>query len=82
RLGMAALRERRFDEARRLFEREMERSPEYHEFHFWLAVACAELGDANGAAVHLARAMAASTTLKDHDLYAAKLGRLKASAAR
>ena len=78
RLGLAALRERRFDDARRLFEREVGRAPDYHEFHFWLAVTYAELNDPKRAAEHLARARRASTTRRDHDLYAAKLARLKA----
>ena len=78
RLGMVALSERRFDDARRLFEREVKRAPDYHEFHFWLAVTYAELNDPARAAEHLARAMEASTTRRDHDLYAAKLDRLKA----
>lgn len=78
RLGMTALRERRFDDARRLFEREVDRAPDYHEFHFWLAVTYAELNDPKRAAAHLARAMKSSTTRRDHDLYAGKLDRLKA----
>lgn len=76
-LGKTALRERRFDDARRLFEREVARAPEYHEFHFWLAVVHAELNDPKRAAEQLALAMRASTTRRDHDLYAAKLDRLK-----
>lgn len=78
RLGMAALRERRFDDARRLFEREVDRTPDYHEFHFWLAVTYAELNDPKRAAAQLARALETSTTRRDHDLYAGKLARLKA----
>ena len=80
--GMAALRERRFDEARRLFAKEVERAPYHHEFHFWLAIAYLELHDTRSATVHLTRAMEVSTTRKDHDLYAAKLDRLKALAPR
>ena len=80
-LGKAAMRERRFEDARRLFEREVARAPDYHEFRFWLAVAQAELGDPQRAAEQLALAMRASTTRRDHDLYAAKLDRLKAFAA-
>ena len=75
---MAALREHRLEDARRLFAREVERTPDYHEFQFWLAVTYAELNDPKHAAEHLARAMEASTTRRDHDLYAAKLDRLKA----
>ena len=82
RLGMLALREHRLDDALRLFTREVERSPDYHEFQFWLAVTYAELNDPKHAAGHLARAMATSTTRRDHDLYAAKLDRLKALAAQ
>jgi tetratricopeptide (TPR) repeat protein len=78
RLGMAALRAGRFEEARRLFQREVDRAPDYHEFQFWLAVAYADLDDPTRAAAHLTRAMEASTTRRDHDLYAAKLARLKA----
>lgn len=77
-LGMAALRERRFEDARRLFAQEVARTPGYHAFHFWLAVAYAELNDPAHAAKALAQAMAASTTRRDHDLYAAKLDKLKA----
>ena len=80
-LGKAAWRERRFEDARRLFEREVARAPDYHEFRFWLAVVHAELGDPQRAAEQLALAMRASTTRRDHDLYAAKLDRLKAFAA-
>ena len=78
RLGMAALREGRLEDARRLFAREVERAPDYHEFQFWLAETYAELNDPKHAAEHLARAMQVSTTRRDHDLYAAKLDRLKA----
>lgn len=81
-LGIAALRERRFDDARRLFERELERSPDYHEFHFWLAITHAELGDPKRAAEHLRQAMKASTTHKQHELYAGKLDRLRAQQAQ
>ena len=77
-LGMAALRERRFEAARALFEKEVARAPYQHEFQFWLAVTWLELHDPARAAVHLARAVEASTTRQDHDLYAAKLDRLKA----
>jgi tetratricopeptide (TPR) repeat protein len=78
--GMAALRARRFESARRLFEKEIDRAPYQHEFQFWLAIALVELHDPKGAEAHLRRAMEVSTTRRDHDLYAAKLGRLKAMA--
>lgn len=75
--GMAALREGRPEAARALFEKEVDRSPYQHEVQFWLAVTYLQLHDAEHAAVHLARAMDASTTRRDRDLYAAKLERLK-----
>lgn len=63
--------------ARRLFERELRRDPDYHEFHFWLALAAAQLGDRPATDHHLAKALAGSTTRADRDIYAAKLGRLR-----
>ena len=75
--GMAALRERRFETARDLFEKEVGRAPYHHEFQFWLAIAYLELHDPARAVAHLTLAMEVSTTRKDHDLYAAKLDRLK-----
>ena len=81
-LGLAALRERRFEAARALFEKEVARAPQQHEFQFWLAVTWLELRDPARAAAHLRLAVEASTTRHDHDLYAAKLDRLKALAPR
>lgn len=75
--GMAALREGDLGSARDAFTREVARAPDYHEFHFWLAVALLGLGERDEARTHLALAMENSTTRRDHDLYATKLGRLK-----
>jgi tetratricopeptide (TPR) repeat protein len=77
RQGMAAMQEHRFEAARGLFAKEVARAPYHHEFQFWLAVAYLELHDAAHATEHLTRAMEVSTTRKDHELYAAKLNRLK-----
>jgi Tfp pilus assembly protein PilF len=74
--GMAALREGDLGAAKDAFAKEVARAPDYHEFHFWLAVALLELGEGDDARAHLALAMENSTTRRDHDLYAAKLGRL------
>ena len=82
RQGMAALQQERFEAARRLFAKEFERAPYHHEFEYWLAVSCLQLNDAERATAHLKRAMAVSTTRRDHDLYAAKLDRLKALGSR
>lgn len=78
RQGMAALHEGRYEVARRLFTKEVERAPYHHEFEYWLAVTYMELNDAERATLHLKRAMEVSTTRKEHDLYAGKLDRLKA----
>ena len=80
--GQAALREGDVVTANALFERQVSRAPYYHEFHYWLAVTQARLGDAQRAKKHLALAMDASTTRDDHDLYAGKLARLQQSLAR
>ncbi len=56
--------------------REMRRDPDYHEFHFWLAVALYGLGDVAQAREHLAQAMANSTTRREQSMYASKLHRL------
>jgi tetratricopeptide (TPR) repeat protein len=76
--GLAAYRAGRIDVAQRLFKKEVARAPYHHEFEFWLAVTYVEQHDVERAAVHLRRAKDASTTRKDHDLYAGKLERLKA----
>ena len=75
--GQAALRNGDYATARDLFAREVARAPYYHEFHYWLAIAYARLGDAKQAREHLTLAMETSTTRGDHDLYAAKLERIR-----
>jgi Flp pilus assembly protein TadD len=79
-LGRAALARGDYAEAREHFERALARDPDYHEFHYWLAVALAGQGDASGASGHLKQAMDNSTTRRDLELYAGKLERLKAAA--
>ena len=68
------------ERARTLFERELQRDPDYHEFHAWLAAALRQLGDHRRADEHIKRARDTSTTRNDHALYAAKLDRLRAQA--
>lgn len=77
--GVVAMREGDFRAARELFAKEVARAPYYHEFHFWFALALANLGETERARHHLVLAMENSTTRKDHDLYAAKLGRIGSS---
>ncbi|MES2261040.1 MAG: tetratricopeptide repeat protein [Pseudomonadota bacterium] len=76
-LGRQAMQEGDYQKARSLFARELERSPYYHEFHFWMAVAAFNLGDLKTADKHMKLALENSATRGDHDLYAAKLDRLK-----
>ena len=80
--GVAAMRRGDFRAARDLFEKEVDRAPDYHEFHFWLALSLANLGEDEEARRHLALAKDASTTREDHDLYAAKLRRINSARAR
>ena len=75
--GVAAMRDGNVKAAKELFEKEVDRAAYYHEFHFWLALAYVRLGEVEPARKHLAMAMENSTTRKDHDLYAAKLDRIR-----
>ena len=77
-LGFDAMQAHDFKTARDMFMRELARDPYNHEFHFWLALALARLGDMTQSKRHLTIAMDFSTTRREHDLYAAKLDRIKA----
>lgn len=77
-LGVAAMQAGDYRRAKALFEKEIARKAYYHEFHFWLGLAHAYLGELPQARKQLALAMEASTQRKDRDLYAAKLDRLRA----
>lgn len=76
--GMAALQAGDARTARDEFVKELVRAPDYHELHFWLAVAYLRLGDLGRARAHVAIALENSTTRKDRDIYAAKLDVLDA----
>ncbi|MGK5064223.1 tetratricopeptide repeat protein [Janthinobacterium sp. LB3P112] len=80
-LGQRAMDAADYQEAARLFKREIARDPYYHEFHFWLAQAYARMGQLAQAGRQLELAMDNSTTRSDHGLYAAKLQRLRAATA-
>jgi Flp pilus assembly protein TadD len=77
--GVMAMKAGNYRAARDLFAKEVDRAPYYHEFHFWLALALAGLGDNDGARQQLFLAIENSTTRKDTDLYAAKLARIRSS---
>ena len=76
--GVAAARAGQFALARDEIQREMKRDPDYHEFHFWLAVALYGLGDVPQARQHLDTAMKNSLTTRDQAIYASKLRGLNA----
>jgi Flp pilus assembly protein TadD len=78
RLGVVAMQRGDFAAARVLFKREVDRADYNGEFHFWLGVADLRLGDVDAARKQFAIALQNSTTRGDHDLYAAKLDRLRA----
>ncbi len=78
--GLAAMRDGNYKLAKEMFAKEVDRAAYYHEFHFWLALAYVGLGDMEHARQHMSIAVDNSTTRHDHDLYAAKLERLRASA--
>lgn len=79
-LGMQAMAREDFRTARDLFAKEVARAEYYHEFHFWLGVASFRLGNVDHAKKHLLLALENSTSRGDHDLYSAKLERLKITA--
>jgi tetratricopeptide (TPR) repeat protein len=71
--GVAAAKAGDWRAARDSILREMKRDPDYHEFHFWLAVALYGLGDVSQARAHLDTAMRNSTTVRERAIYAGKL---------
>jgi tetratricopeptide (TPR) repeat protein len=75
--GLRAMRDGNFRAAKDLFTKETKRVPYYHEFHFWLALAYVNLGEIDHAREQLKIALEYCTTPNDHDLYAAKLARIK-----
>ncbi len=71
--GVAAARAGQYAAAREHLLREMQRDPDYHEFHFWLAVSLYGLGDVQQARQHLDVAMKNSVTARERAIYASKL---------
>lgn len=78
-LGMKAMDERDYQTARKWFQKELDRAPDYHEFHFWIGIAYLRLGEVKRAEQHLAMAKSNSTSQKDHAIYSAKLDRIQAT---
>jgi Flp pilus assembly protein TadD len=75
--GLKAMRDGDYRSARDLFTKEVDRAEYYHEFHFWLALAYVGLGEIEKARKHMAIAIDNSPTRTEHDLYAAKLDRIR-----
>jgi tetratricopeptide (TPR) repeat protein len=72
-LGMAAMQRGDFSAARDLFARELARADNFHELHFWLALANYRLGDVEGTRAALTQAVQVSTTRDQQQRYSAKL---------
>ena len=76
--GQVALHQGDYAKAREMFMKEIARAPDYHEFHYGLAVADFGLERLDEARSELSLAMDDAVRRTDHDLYAAKLDKLKA----
>ncbi len=75
-LGVAAMKNSDFKQAKLWFKKELARAPDYHEFHFWLGLAHYRLGEFKEAEAQLNLAKESSLNKKDHALYQAKLDHL------
>jgi len=77
--GIKAMDLADYQTAKKLFMKELERDPYYHELHFWLAIAHLKLNELPQAKEQLERAKAESLTSQQAAIYGAKLARLQAS---
>ena len=71
--GVEAMRQGDYAAARQLFRKEIARAAYVPEFHFWLGLANYGLGDVSAAKGEIAKALENSATVKDRELYGAKL---------
>jgi tetratricopeptide (TPR) repeat protein len=71
--GLAAMRSGEYATARQLFRKEVARAAYVPEFHFWLGLANYGMGDVSGARGEIAKALENSATVKDREMYGAKL---------
>lgn len=76
--GLAEARAGHWVQAREAFAQELRRDPHYHELHWWMAQAAAQLGDLEGVRRHLALARDNAPSTPQQALYGAKLDRLRA----
>ncbi len=77
-LGRTAMQRADYLAARDLFTRELVRSANNHEVHFWLALTYFRMGETTKANIHLTRAIEFSSTRMERELYAAKRDTLQA----
>jgi Flp pilus assembly protein TadD len=77
-LGTEAMQRGDYESAKLMFRREVSRADYNSEFHYWLALAELRLGEVSAARRQIAIALENSTSEHEHDLYAAKLARLRA----
>jgi Tfp pilus assembly protein PilF len=80
--GLTALSSGDYKAAREQFRKEISRAPYNDELHYWLALAYVGLGETDQAKRELAKALEYVTSRKNHELYAAKLDRLRSNAIR
>ncbi|MDE2277101.1 MAG: tetratricopeptide repeat protein [Burkholderiales bacterium] len=77
-LGRQAMARGDYARARQWFAQELQLQPDQPDVHFWAALADLQLGHREAAARHLEQARDNSYTTHSHDLYSAKLARLRA----
>jgi Flp pilus assembly protein TadD len=80
--GMAAMKIQDYKTAKSEFTKEVSRASYNHQFHFWLALANFYLGNIDESRKQLTVAMDNSPNVGQHDLYAAKLGKLQELSSR
>jgi Flp pilus assembly protein TadD len=79
--GLRAYEAGDYAQAREQFERALAMSNDFHEFHYWMALACLRLGERERAIRHLREAEQNSNTRQQQAAYAMKLQRLAAAGA-
>lgn len=81
-LGVAAMKRQDYRTATEMFSREAARADDSAQSHYWLALALYQLGNVEQAREHMARALEASASRSERDLYSAKLDWIQARSGR
>lgn len=76
--GLAAMKSGDFEGAKAWFGKELARTPYDSQLHFAMSIANLQLGELKQARKQMTLAMENSTSASSHEMYAAKLGHLKA----